>query len=711
METLSRNPTRTRAHTLAIAILGAALGLAACTGTPWSGGPQATAPADRYQRLMRVAEKAEAGGDLVTAASLYGQAIELEPAQAEPLIALGTVSARMGDADRAAGYFAEALTIAPDNADAIRGYGSALLSLNYTEEAAEQFRQALRVRPGDPRALNGLGVADDLLGRHADAQRSYRSGLAAAPGDDSIQNNLALSLALSGRYDEAIAMLRDIAAEPGHGPRIRQNLALVYALSGRIDDAASVARQDLHPSEVQNNLAFYQSLRGLSGRALAEAVFFANMGGAAEASAQGLAGEADILPASALQAAFEQEPAFATPPVTYVTTLPTRARPAPAPAAQADEEAPAVAEAAADDAETAASDSVPAQPAAATTRSVVAAPPTAEDAAASPPAPAADAEAQPVIASSGAGDGVGGEPASATELATAAEAEQRPAPAAAPTEQQATATADAGEAKKTVSFDDVAWRLRAYLDDDPTVPVPAVPVATLAAPVADADRAADPEAGKDATEETERMAEPATEDAAKGPAVDVTADAEPRPAAKVASKGDPAQTAAATSDRSDADPNEAEVAVTAPPVAVTENQANSNEPHVSAPGPNPEQTLAADAAAQPIEKTAPAAPAVPLPTVEPAAQPQEATAARQFQLQLASVKTEDGARSEWKRMKRRIAPVLPDAEPQYVRARVGSKGYFYRIRVDASPSYSKAQALCTAVSARDIGCLVVPPTD
>ncbi|MBK8907627.1 MAG: tetratricopeptide repeat protein [Rhodospirillales bacterium] len=611
---------------------------------------------------MSIAEKAEDGGDLVAAASLYGQAIELEPAQAEPLIALGRISARMGDADRAAGFFAEAQSVAPDDADAMRGYASALLSLNYTEEAAEQFRRALQVRPGDPRALNGLGVAEDLLGRHADAQKSYRSGLAAAPGDHSIQNNLALSLALSGRHDEAIAMLRDIAAEPGYGARIRQNLALVYALSGRIDAAADVARQDLDPTQVQNNLAFYQSLQGLSGRALAQAVFFANMGGAAEASAQGIPDETDIAPAAvlnddreALQAAFEQESAFATP-VTYVTTLPTRERPAAAAAPEPAEKTPAETADADADADVGAAAPDP-DPAPAPVL-VVAQPAEAsgvDDAAALPSAPAAAAEAPPPVV---ADLGADGEPAPATGLAAAAEAEHAPTPTPAPAELQAAATEDAGKAaNKTVSFDDVAWRLRAYLDDDPTVPVPAVPVAPPAARDADEDSfpvaeqvvdAAEPEAPRDATEETERMAEKGTE-----------ADQAPTP---------PEQT----------------------------------------PGPVAEQTQVAEAAAHATD-TSPVEPAAPL--HEAATPLHEAAAPRQFQLQLASVKTEDGARSEWNRIKPRIAPVLPDAEPRYVRAQVGNKGYFYRVRVDASSSYRKAQELCTAVSARDIGCLVVPPSD
>jgi hypothetical protein len=49
-------------------------------------------------------------------------------------------------------------------------------------------------------------------------------------------------------------------------------LALVYGLAGQTEKAAAVASMDLKDEEVRNNLAYYQSLRKLTGRALAEVV-------------------------------------------------------------------------------------------------------------------------------------------------------------------------------------------------------------------------------------------------------------------------------------------------------------------------------------------------------------------------------------------------------------------------------------------------------
>ncbi len=94
-----------------------------------------------------------------------------------------------------------------------------------------------------------------------------------APSTLKLRNNLALSLALTGDFDEAARILREIAADPLATVRNRQNLALVYGLAGQPAKAARIARMDLGEAAVRNNLAYYETLRALSGQAKAAAVF------------------------------------------------------------------------------------------------------------------------------------------------------------------------------------------------------------------------------------------------------------------------------------------------------------------------------------------------------------------------------------------------------------------------------------------------------
>jgi Flp pilus assembly protein TadD len=117
-----------------------------------------------------------------------------------------------------------------------------------------------------------LGVTRDLAGEHGEAQGYYRQGLVREPGDPALTVNLALSLALSGNYSNAIAVLQPLAMSPASSAQERQTLALIYGLNGNTAEAARLGRIDLDDATVEHNLAYYQSLRGLSPEARSQAI-------------------------------------------------------------------------------------------------------------------------------------------------------------------------------------------------------------------------------------------------------------------------------------------------------------------------------------------------------------------------------------------------------------------------------------------------------
>jgi Flp pilus assembly protein TadD len=128
--------------------------------------------------------------------------------------------------------------------------------------ALAAYSRALAVEPGNVVAINGVGVSEDLLGRHADAQATYRRGLVANPDDRTLRNNLGLSLVFMKNYDEAVGILTALAEEPDATPRNRQNLALALGMQGDTADAKMVASHDLDESSVENNLRYYDYMRG-----------------------------------------------------------------------------------------------------------------------------------------------------------------------------------------------------------------------------------------------------------------------------------------------------------------------------------------------------------------------------------------------------------------------------------------------------------------
>ncbi len=220
--------------------------------------------------IVRVADNARARGEYATAINLYRRALAFAPQDPVPLIGLGETLAAIGQPNEAAETFREALDFVPDNSQALRGLANALIQLDQTELAVEKLNVVLAKNPADVRALNSMGVARDKAGQFGEAQKHYRQAMALAPNDESVRGNLGLSLALSGDYDAAIETLSELATGPDATPRHRQNLALAYGLAGQPEKAAEVARRDLAEDDVQQNLGYYEVLRG-SGTAINQA--------------------------------------------------------------------------------------------------------------------------------------------------------------------------------------------------------------------------------------------------------------------------------------------------------------------------------------------------------------------------------------------------------------------------------------------------------
>ena len=217
-------------------------------------------------QIMRIADSTREGGDLAAAAGLYRRAHQLAPEQVGPLIKLGETNYALQSYPEAAKAYAKAIDLDPDDANARYGYGKVLRAMGRPEQAVEEFRAAVRLTPEDARAQNGLGVALDRVGRHKEAREAYQAGAELSPDDLGLRNNIAFSHLLSGDFDQAIEILEDMADDPLASPRNRQNLALAYGLAGEDEKARVMARRDLNEPQVENNLAYYEGLRNLSGR-------------------------------------------------------------------------------------------------------------------------------------------------------------------------------------------------------------------------------------------------------------------------------------------------------------------------------------------------------------------------------------------------------------------------------------------------------------
>ena len=265
----------------------AALMLAGCVTTPIYLDPLSVdgrdggGPIPTYAMLMRIGAAAQSGDDLPNALGVYRRAAELAPQDPAPLIAAGDVLLQMGSVNEAIVSYNAALVRPGDTQGAQVGLAKAFLKTGKPQLALTPLSKAMEQSPDDPKLLLLLGVTKDLAGSHLEAQANYRDGLVRAPGDPGLTVNLALSLAISGNYPNAISVLQPLAISAAGTAQERQTLALIYGLNGNTAEAARLGRIDLDDASVEQNLAYYQSLRELSPEARSQAIL---SGGPARAS-------------------------------------------------------------------------------------------------------------------------------------------------------------------------------------------------------------------------------------------------------------------------------------------------------------------------------------------------------------------------------------------------------------------------------------------
>jgi len=145
-------------------------------------------------------------------------------------------------------------------------------------------------------------------------------------------------------------------------------------------------------------------------------------------------------------------------------------------------------------------------------------------------------------------------------------------------------------------------------------------------------------------------------------------------------------------------------AVPAPPPAA----AKAAPPPAAKPAPAPAaQAAPPKPAAPPAQAPAPqAAKPAAAPATPPA--PAKATSGGGWRIQLAAVRSESEAASEWKRLTSRYPGALSGLSMQVVKADLGEKGIFYRVQ-GVGLDEAKAKEACAQLKAQSVGCVVVRP--
>jgi hypothetical protein len=151
-------------------------------------------------------------------------------------------------------------------------------------------------------------------------------------------------------------------------------------------------------------------------------------------------------------------------------------------------------------------------------------------------------------------------------------------------------------------------------------------------------------------------------------------------------------------------PPEKPMARPTPPTPSQTEAARSSTGTVPPASGTPENPPAATQTAQPQQQAAApsskAAQALPEPS-KPAAAKAGGT-----RLQLGSLRSEDAARQEWERIKRKNSDLLGSLSATPVRADLGDKGIYYRIQAGPIADPAAAERICGELKQRSIGCIL-----
>lgn len=134
--------------------------------------------------------------------------------------------------------------------------------------------------------------------------------------------------------------------------------------------------------------------------------------------------------------------------------------------------------------------------------------------------------------------------------------------------------------------------------------------------------------------------------------------------------------------------------------------------HPPAPAAAPAPTVAAAPAPAPVAAAAPPPPPVPKPAPAPAAAaepPPVKAEGKGYRLQLGAVRTPEGAKQEWERLKREHRDLLGALDFSAPRVDLGGRGVFYRIQAGPVANAATAERDCTELKRRGVRCILVKP--
>lgn len=183
----------------------------------WTGDPSAAGRASQEPTSVRrrwamilsyLADEAGSRGDVPSAETGYGKALEVLPGDPRVLRSLGLLHNQTGDFGRAIDAFTRALEADPNQPLTYVNLGVAHAGLGDGAAALRSYQSALRIDPNEPLAHFNMGNVHLRASAWNQAIEAYRQALAHEPGLGLGHFNLAVALIRAERYQEALPHAR-----------------------------------------------------------------------------------------------------------------------------------------------------------------------------------------------------------------------------------------------------------------------------------------------------------------------------------------------------------------------------------------------------------------------------------------------------------------------------------------------------------------------
>lgn len=192
-------------------------------------------------------------GHLDTAAELYGNALVVDPSEADALNLLGALHLQRGDMAAAVPYSAKAVLVDPRSSSAFNNLGLVLKSAGQIAAAASCYQKAILIDDDFADAHSNLGVILKSEGHLLRAIECYRRAVDLDPRLGEAFNNLANAYQEVGELEEAVeAYLRASELMPD-SDTVHYNVGMLLDRQGQSEEALVHLRRALEINPARND--------------------------------------------------------------------------------------------------------------------------------------------------------------------------------------------------------------------------------------------------------------------------------------------------------------------------------------------------------------------------------------------------------------------------------------------------------------------------